>query len=326
MRPPSRAVLEKRIKLVAGEVAERAEELEAASRATAEIPAEVASVSCGLDRFAVRMAEPASEETLDTRPPPRRTTPYTRAVPPPLEHHWRMAWVGTVSTYDSDGKELDTWCYSAEAGADPSTLARRAAEDVLCVLEVHPTAPVHVVQDGAPELRALPKTLADMLPASATVRTLIDFEHLAGYLDDVVDACEPEGDPHNMKSWYRGELLRDDAAIDRIYRGLRDRAKQLPGRNTKARKAVAAALSYIRERKHHMRYASHHAANLTIGSGATEGTCWSMQQRVKRPAQSWGTPGVRGTLAVRALVKSERWHAAWQSYAANHRGIVRPLA
>lgn len=319
IRPPSRAVLEKRIKLVAEEIAERAEELEAT-------PAEVASVSCGLDRFAVRMAEPASEETLDTRPPPRRTTPYVRAVPPPKDHHWRMAWVGTVSTYDRDGKELDTWCYTAQAGADPSTLARRAAADVLSVLEVHPTAPVHVVQDGAPELRVLPKTLADTLPASATVRTLIDFEHLAGYLDDVVDACEPEGDPYNMKSWYRGELLRDDAAIERIQRSLRDRAKRLPGRSTTARTAVAAALSYIRHRKHLMRYASHHAANLTIGSGATEGTCWSMQQRVKRRGQSWETPGVRGTLAVRALVKSERWHAAWQTYAASHRGVVRPSA
>lgn len=324
MRPPSRAVLDKRIKLVAEEVAERAEELEAASRAAEQVSAKVASISCGLDRFAVRMSEPASEETLETRPPPRRTTPYVRAVPPPKDHHWRMAWVGTVSTYDSDGKALHTWCYTAEAGADPSALAGRAAADVLRVLEVHPTAPVHVVQDGASELRVLPTTLADTLPASATVRTLIDFEHLGGYLDDVVDACEPDGDPYNMKSWYRGELLRDDAAIDRIYRGLRARAKRLPGRNTNARKALAAAMSYIRGRRHLMRYASHHAAKLAIGSGATEGTCWSMQQRVKRRGQSWETPGVRGTLAVRALVKSERWHSAWHSYAASHRGVVRP--
>jgi hypothetical protein len=237
-----------------------------------------------------------------------------------------MAWVGTVSTHGSDGKLLSTWCYAAEAGADPTTLARRAAQDVLRVLEEHPNVPVHVVQDGAPELRVLPKVLAEVLPASATVRTLIDFEHLAGYLDKVVDACEPEGDPCNMKSWYRGELLRDDGAIDRIHRSLRDRAKRLPGRETIERKSVAAALGYIRGRRQLMRYASHHAANLTIGSGATEGTCWSMQQRVKRRGQSWETPGVRGTLAVRALVKSQRWGTAWQSYAASHRAVVRPSA
>jgi len=36
-----------------------------------------------------------------------------------------------------------------------------------------------------------------------------------------------------------------------------------------------------------MRYATHYATNLPIGSGATESTCWQMQQRVKLPGQSW---------------------------------------
>ena len=200
------------------------------------------------------------------------------------------------------------------------------AQDVAWALETRPDAPVHVVQDAAPELQALPDALARTLRPAANVRTLIDFEHLAGYLDAVVDACEPAGAPHNIKSWYRSELLRDDEAIDRIWRGLRERAKRLPGHDTTARKALAAALSYIRTRKPMMRYASHHAAKLAIGSGATEGTCWSMQQRVKRGGQSWEVPGLRGTLAVRALVGSERWSFAWQNYAARHRREVRPIA
>ncbi|MSP59745.1 MAG: hypothetical protein EXR72_05275, partial [Myxococcales bacterium] len=58
-------------------------------------------------------------------------------------------------------------------------------------------------------------------------------------------------------------------------------------------------LSYIKTRKHKMRYASHYAANLPIGSGATESTCWQMQQRVKLPGQSWETHGLRGILAMR---------------------------
>jgi len=326
MRPPSRAVLEKRVKMLAEDVSERIEELEAASRAAETILGDVASVSCGLDRFSVRMAEPASAQTLQTRPRPRRVTPYVRTAPLPKEHRWRMAWVGTVSTYDRTGKELHTWKYTANAGSDPGQLACRLAADVAQVLDADPTTPVHVVQDGALELRVLPQTLARTLPTDATIRTLVDFEHLAGYLDNVVDACELEGDPHNMKSWYRSELLRDDAAIDRIWRGLRERAKRLPGRDTEARKAVAAAISYIRPRKRMMRYASHYAAKLAIGSGATESTCWSMQQRVKRPAQSWQVPGLRGTLAVRALVKSDRWLPAWQTYAGSHRAHVSPTA
>jgi hypothetical protein len=74
-----------------------------------------------------------------------------------------------------------------------------------------------------------------------------------------------------------------------------------------------------------MRYAAHYAANLPIGSGATESTCWQMQQRVKLPGQSWEA-GLRGVLAMRGLALSERWVAAWQPYAARYRKEVRILA
>jgi hypothetical protein len=182
------------------------------------------------------------------------------------------------------------------------------------------------VQDGAPELRILPHTLCATLPANTNVRELVDFEHVAGYLDDVVDASEPEGDPHDMKGWYRNELLHDDGAIDRIWRHLRRKAKTLAREDSRARKAVAAALSYIRKRKNKMRYASLYAENLAIGSGATEGTCGLMQMRVKRRGQSWEPPGLLGVLTIRGLVLSDRWNTAWQIYAAKHRAEVRSAA
>ncbi len=121
-------------------------------------------------------------------------------------------------------------------------------------------------------------------------------------------------------------FLRDDAAIDKTWRNLRALARRLTGRGTAARQAVAAALRYIRSRKAKMRYASHYRADLPIGSGATESTCWQMQQRVKLPGQSWDVPGLRGILAMRALVLSERWRPAWQVYAATHRKNVRVAA
>lgn len=99
------------------------------------------------------------------------------------------------------------------------------------------------------------------------------------------------GDPHDWKGWYRSQLLRDDHAIDTIWRKLRDVAKRLPGRGTDARDAVAAALSYIRHRKSKMRYAAHYAANLPIGSGATESTCWQMQTTGQAPGPIMGQAG-----------------------------------
>ena len=325
--PPSRAFIEKRMKQMAGEIAEECDVLEQAARAATPVPAEVASVSCGLDRYSVRMSEAIDDEQeVAERAAPHRSEPYVRTPPPPRQYHYRKAWVGSATTYNAEGKALSTWHYSVEDEADPNALADRVAADVKLVLEAHPTISVHCIQDAAPELRAMPEALSRALPPTAAVRELVDFEHLAKYyLDKVVDTCEPDGDPHHMKSWYRGELLRDDAAIDRIWRNLREKAKRLAHQDTPARNAVAAALRYIRKRKQKMRYASFYKANLPIGSGATESTCWQIQRRVQRPGQSWEVAGLRGILAVRSLVLSERWDEAWKPYAAKHRKDVHVI-
>jgi len=325
MVPPSRSFLEKRGQQMADEIAEQAEALETEARGIDALPGDVASVSCGMDRMAVRMSEPHSDP--ENAPKSRRTEPYERTPPEPREHKWRMAWAGTATAYNAAGEPLKTWRYAADAGAEPSAIARRVSAEVAHLVKQRPEIPVHCVQDGAPELRILPQTLRSVLPQNTTIREVVDFAHLVGYLDDVVDACEPVGDPHDMKSWYRAELLTDDRAIERIWRNLRRKAESLPrnGPTTK-RKAVAAALSYIRKRKNKMRYASLYAAKLTIGSGATEGTCGLMQLRVKRRGQSWEPLGLRGILTVRALVLSERWDTAWKVYAAKYRAEVRRAA
>ncbi|MBA3538427.1 MAG: hypothetical protein H0T79_02260 [Deltaproteobacteria bacterium] len=275
---PSRAFLAKRTTATATEIADGIETFEQTARAAEPVPVDVGSVSCGLDRMAVRMSELAAPET------PRQTSrsePYERTRPPAKDHCYRMAWVGSTSIYDKQGNELQTWRYAADANTDPAIIARRVATDVARIATARADVPIHCVQDGAPELRALPEALTRQLPAGRIPVVLVDFEHLMSYLDDIVDACHPAGDVHDWKGWYRSLLLRDDGAIDQIWRKLRGIGLTLVGRGTAARNAVAAALSYIRRRKAKMRYASHYAANLPIGSGATESTCWQMQQRVK---------------------------------------------
>lgn len=315
--PPSRAFLQDHVTRIGIEVADAAAELEQASRDSEAPPRGVASVSCGLDRMAVRMSE------IVEGAPRTRAEPYERAPPPPCEQHYRMAWVGSTTAYDAMGNELSTWRCAVEADADPTQLADRVAADVAWLLDANPNARVHCVQDAAPELSALPAALARALPPDVEIVELVDFEHVARYLDKVVDACDPQ-DTHDMKSWYRSVLLDDDKGIDRIQHNLRRQGQRLPDDddNAPARKAVAEALSYMRERKNKMRYASYYRQNLPIGSGATESTCWQMQQRVKLPGQSWVPVGLRGVLAIRALVFSERWDSAWNHYAAFHRAEV----
>ena len=324
MNPPSRSFLEERSIQMAGDMADKVESLEMKTRIVESLPDGIASVSCGLDRMAVRMSEPHSDP--DSAPVPRRDKPYQRTPPPPREHNYRMAWVGTATAYDKDGEPLHTWRYGADASAEPSVLARRVCADVVRIASNQSDLPVVCVQDGAPELDILPRALAAALPANANIHELVDFEHLMRYLDRVVDKCEPEGDPHEMKAWYRHELLRDDAAIERISLNLKRLASRLFEHETDEREAVEAALSYIDKRKDKMRYASFRAARLAIGSGATEGTCGLMQQRVKRRGQSWKPLGLRAILTIRGLVLSGRWDSAWQFYAAAHRAEVRCAA
>lgn len=324
--PPSRAFIAKRSAAIGDEMADTAAKLEAASRAEETLPKDIASASCGLDRMCVRMGETVEDDEGNAIPC-TRAEPYERAAPPQKEHHYREAWVGSASVYDREGNELHTWRYAVEASADPTKLADRVAADLAWIMKANPGAQLHCIQDAAKELRAMPEALTRALPANTKpFVVLVDLEHLMGYLENVVDACEREGDPSNWKGWYRSELLSDDRAIDRIWLKLRRLAEKLPGSRTKARTAVAKALSYIKHRRNKMRYASHYAAKLPIGSGATESTCWQMQQRVKLPAQSWEPRGLRGVLATRALTLSERWETAWPSYAATHRREVRAAA
>ena len=325
MTAPSRSFLEKRGKQMAGELTEHIGELEAETHTAAALPEHVAAIACGMDRMAVRMTEPLGP-SAPPPPPPYRPEPYERKPPPPKEHNYRMAWVGSTTLYDRRGEPLLIYRYAADAKSDPAEIARRIAADVAWATNQDPKVAVHCIQDGAKELRVLPETLTRQLPANTVIRDLVDFEHLAGYLDAVVDATQPAGDPRQWKAWYRDELLHDDRAIDRIWRKLRELGRRLSRDESAAREAVAKALSYIRKRKSKMRYATLYAKSLPIGSGVTENTCWTMQDRVKRPGQSWETNGLSGILALRSLVESDRWTHAWPAYAATHRREVRAAA
>ena len=73
-----------------------------------------------------------------------------------------------------------------------------------------------------------------------------------------------------------------------------------------------------------MRYASVAAANLPVASGATESACAVFQLRVKRPGSHWRADGLRAVMAVRGLVTSRCWDAAWPHFTAWHLAEVTP--
>ncbi len=328
---------------MSGEIADQVEALEEAAR---EVEADhddsaVASVSCGLDRMAVRMDEPLSPARAAAKlelGDHRKKKVYKRKAPPAAEYNWRMMWVGSVTLYDGEGKSFRTIRYAEDASQESDGVVRRVLADVEALVERYPGTPVVCVQDGAKDLVPLPvalrkkfsgrplEGLPDELVHFATndgVYEQTDFHHLIAYLDAVVSACEPPGDPHHKAKKYRTELLSADDAIDRIYRGLRRYRARLPERaKTSDALALDSAISYIKPRRSSMRYATLWEQGLAIGSGATESTCALMQLRTKRPGMAWEVPGLRGTLAIRGLVLSDRWSSAWAAYRAGERQLM----
>ncbi|MCC7073387.1 MAG: hypothetical protein IT383_18900 [Deltaproteobacteria bacterium] len=247
--PPGRAFLQDHVMRMGAEIADPAAELEAAARDTTASPGGTASTRYGLGRMSVRMAEPREGA------PCSRWEPYQGAPPPQMQDHYRKAWVGSVTAYDERGEELATWRCAVGANVDPAQLADRIAAGVAWLLDDRTDVLLHCVQDVAPARRALPEALGRRVPDVEVVE-LGAFDHLARYLDAVVDACDPQ-DEHEMKAWYRSVHLDDDNnGIDRIQQNLRRQPKRLPADAENARNAMAAALRYMRQRMRKMRYAS----------------------------------------------------------------------
>jgi hypothetical protein len=93
-------------------------------------PPEACSVSAALDRVSLPMEEP--------RPRPVGR-PRKRAAKRPVARNFRMAWCGTVTLHDAEGRALHTIRYGLMPAGDPVELVTSMAGDVAKLLERRPT-------------------------------------------------------------------------------------------------------------------------------------------------------------------------------------------
>jgi len=312
-RPPSRSTLEKHVGETLEEMAVDPRALEDVAREVESIDFEVGAVTCGMDRFAARKDETLPEgPEREAKLRAREERTYQRRPPEPYTTAWRMAQSASVTLYDEFGIARRSFRYAVPADGDTKQLAARVVDDVLAIAHVFPKAPVVCIQDGAPELDVLRAQLRESLPEGVRREHVVDFHHGISYLDAVVTACEPAGDPDRMRAWYRHKLLDDDDGIDNILRHLiRRRAKYPVG--SPARDAIVDAIRYCGKRRKLMRYAALRRDGLPIGSGATESGCALFQLRVKHPGSHW-RDGLAGVLTARGLLLSDRWDHAFDAH------------
>jgi hypothetical protein len=134
-----------------------------------EVPAAVRSISVSLDRVSVPMEEPRA------RPLGR---PKKGAARRPVARNYRMAYCGTVTLHDVDGKALHTIRYGRMPQGDAAGLCEGMAGDVVVLLRKRPGLKLQLLCDGAPEMWKLLREQFSAEVLGVEVHELVDLCHV----------------------------------------------------------------------------------------------------------------------------------------------------
>jgi hypothetical protein len=321
--PPSRSTLERMAKAIGMHVKTTAPQIEPLLRKEEKLPEGGHAISIGLDRTSVPMEEKCPAGSPPTTRRKKRTKPYVRKAPPPVDVKYRMAYVGTVSVVDKDSEALTTRRYALSGAEDPSEIIGRMMADVRRARE-QARLPVGIMQDGAPEMWNLMR--AGVREAGVQRwHEGVDRYHLNERLAEILRIVEPEEAkrPQKLRRW-NDELDKDDGAIDRIAKWL---AEQIALHDGEDLKKLEGHWTFLLNNNDRMRYATLRRAGLPCGSGATEGACKSVVMiRAKGCGQRWHEDGVGAALTLRAAYMSERLPTLWPHFAAKYSSEVREAA
>jgi hypothetical protein len=331
---PSRSTLERISKRVGTSLHDELPVIEPVLRAEESAPAEAASISVGIDRTTIPMAEQLPQL------PERWLRKRKRRPPPPVTVAYRMGYVATVSLNDSCGKSITNKRIAATADEGPIEMMERLGAELERLLEQR-RLPIVVVQDGAPELWNLVEEWFENFGLSIEMK-LIDRYHLFERLAQVAELLERDQRTRLLvlEKW-RAALDRSDTAIKRICKEIEDRVYEPPRRrfpigidwplertakiSTHKERVIEGHLTYCKNHREKMRYASARECAYPVGSGPTEGACKSViAARLKRSGQRWFEQGASACLQLRTLYLNGRLRRAFELFGALRRREIAP--
>lgn len=296
----SRSSYEDLVHLVGEHYVPRHKDVEDALIAAYEPPAAAASVSAALDRVSLPMEEP--------RPRPVGR-PKKGAAKRPVARNYRMAWCGTVTLHDSDGKGLQTIRYGAMPHADPVELASSIAGDVAKLLEKRPDLRVAALADGAHDLWALLETWLNEEVLGVPVHYVVDLWHVLEKLGKAARVIHgKDAAPSVVQRWRMALLNRMSAPgniVLELWRSGKRRTRTDEGR------PVHEAIRYLLNHRDRMGYPAVRRAGLPVGSGNVEATCKTIvETRMKRAGARWKPSTGEHVIQLRALAQSDRFDQA----------------
>jgi hypothetical protein len=261
-----------------------------------QVPKEARSVSAGLDRVAVPMEEPTKRPVGR----PRKDAPNK-----PVERKFRMAYAGTVTLHDEDGKALHTIRYGRMPQGDVAGLCESLGADVAMLLRKRPDLKVAHLADGAPEMRNLLASEVNEEKLNTQVYELVDFWHLIEKLGAAASVLFAAASPEALQRW-KLKLLNVEGAVWQIATELRESGMEHV--RVGESEPVHEAITYLENNGERMNYAEARRLGLPIGSGNTEATCKTLfEVRFKRCGSRWHEETGSHVVHLRALALSDRW-------------------
>ena len=205
---PARSTLERIGKQLGAAIRDQAPTLEAIVREAEILPPGARSISVGIDRTSVPMAEPAPGRRRV------RTKPYVRRAPAPVTVAYRMAYVATLAVHDHQREVIKSIRITATAAEGPAVLMMRLGAELQHLRAQGPRLPLVAVQDGAPELWNLLEGWLETLGEHADLE-LIDRYYVDERLAQACQAIDPVGGDRLLRRW-RAALERSDTAMRTI--------------------------------------------------------------------------------------------------------------
>ena len=278
-----------------------------------EIPKEACAVSLAVDRTALPMEEPRK------RPAGR---PRKGAPKRPVSRQWRMAYCGTLTLHDEEGAALHTIRYATTPNGGADLMCEGMVVDLSRLLDQRPDLTVALLGDGAPENWKLLGRVRDL---GIEPVELIDLWHVLEKLFAAAAVIHGVHLARSVLARWRLRLRGCSKAVDEILAELQGSGCEHCKRD--GERPVHNALTYLRNNKARMGYASALRAGLPIGSGAVEATCKTLVAlRMKRCGSRWKEATANHVLQLRALGLSDRFDPAMTKLFEQRRTAVRRAA
>jgi len=219
---------------------------------------------------------------------------------------YREAMSGTIAFYDKSGERLHTNYIAASPEYGKAKFFERMSREIERIKGKYPKAHYVGIADGASSNW---KFLEEHTDTQIT-----DFYHASEYLADASQAIFKKNQEKQRVEWLESHCHNlkheKNAVIDQLKELtiLREERK-LSDAN---REKLDATITYFTNQSPRMDYAEYIKNKLPIGSGVTEAGCKTIiKQRLCRSGMRWKDRGASIVLALKCLVKSERWNNFW---------------